>query len=70
MDDLEITGLHRIEVRDNSWDPSEAMLELKHRGIRVLQPIGRQNRYPALTLTAIDAEEYETPKNRRKIMWK
>ena len=38
--------------------------------IRVLPPIGKQKRYPALTLTVIHAEERETPKNRKKIEWK
>ena len=38
--------------------------------IRVLPPIGKQKRYPALTLTVIHAEERGTPKNRKKIDWK
>ena len=36
----------------------------------VLPPIGKQQRYPALTLTVIHAEERGTPKNRKKIEWK
>ena len=36
----------------------------------VLPPIGKQKRYPALTLTAIYAEERGTPKNRKKIEWR
>src|SRR5205085_4129828 len=36
----------------------------------VLPPIGKQKRYPALTLTVIHAEERGTPKNRKKIDWK
>jgi hypothetical protein len=70
MDDVETKGLHRIEVRDNNGDPAEAVLEIKYRRIRVLPPIGKQKRYPALTLTVIHAEERETPKNRKKIEWK
>jgi hypothetical protein len=46
------------------------VLEIKYRRIRVLPPIGKQKRYPALTLTVIHAEEREAPKNRRKIEWK
>ena len=38
--------------------------------IRVLPPIGKQKRYPALTLTVIHAEERGAPKNRKKIDWK
>jgi hypothetical protein len=45
-------------------------MEIKYRRIRVLPPIGKQKRYPTLTLTVIHAEERETPKNRKKIEWK
>jgi len=44
--------------------------EIRYRKIRVLPPIGKQKRYPALTLTVIHAEERVTPKNRKKIEWK
>jgi hypothetical protein len=70
MDEVAVKGLHRIEVRDNNGDPDEAVLEIRYRRIRVLPPIGKQKRYPALTLTVIHAEERGTPKNRKKIDWK
>jgi hypothetical protein len=70
MDEVAVKGLHRIEVRDSNGDPDEAVLEIRYRKIRVLPPIGKQNRYPALTLTVIHAEERGTPKNRKKIDWK
>jgi hypothetical protein len=70
MDEVGAKGLHCIEVRDNNGDPAGAVLEIKYRRIRILPPIGKQNRYPALTLTVIHAEERETPKNRKKIEWK
>ena len=70
MDDVAVKGLHRIEVRDRNGDPDEAVLEIRYRKIRVLPPIGKQNRYPALTLTVIHAEERGTPKNRKRIEWK
>jgi hypothetical protein len=70
MDEVMVNGLHRIEVRDNNGDPVEAVLEIKYRRIRVLPPIGKHKRYPALTLTVIHAEERGTPKNRKKIDWK
>jgi hypothetical protein len=57
MDEVMVNGLHRIEVRDNNGDPVEAVLEIKYRRIRVLPPIGKHKRYPALTLTVIHAEE-------------
>ena len=70
MDEVAVKGLHRIEVRDNNGDPDEAVLEIRYRKIRVLPPIGKQKRYPALTLTVIHAEERTTPRNRKKIEWK
>jgi hypothetical protein len=70
MDEVAVKGLHRVEVRDSSGDPDHAVLEIRYRKIRVLPPIGKQARYPALTLTVIHAEERGTPKNRKKIEWK
>ena len=70
MDEVEIKGQHRVEVRDSNGDPAEAVVEIKYRRIRVLPPIGKQKRYPHLTLTVIHARERGTPKNRRKIDWK
>jgi hypothetical protein len=70
MDEVAVKGLHRIEVRDSNGDSDEAVLEIRYRKIRVLPPIGKQKRYPALTLTVIHAEERGTPKNRQKIDWK
>jgi hypothetical protein len=70
MDEVAVKGLHRIEVRDSKGDADEAILEIRYRTIRVLPPIGKQQRYPALTLTVIHAEERGTPKNRKKIDWR
>src|SRR5438105_13089255 len=70
MDEVAVKGLHRIEVRDSNGDPDEAILEIRFRKLRVLPPIGKQKRYPALTLTVIHAEERGTPKNRKKIDWR
>jgi hypothetical protein len=70
MGEVAIKGLHRVEVRDSNGDPEEAVLEIRYRRIRVLPPIGKQKRYPALTLTVIHAEERGTPRNRKRIDWK
>jgi hypothetical protein len=70
MDEVAVKGLHRVEVRDSNGDPDEAVLEIRYRRIRVLPPIGKQKRYPALMLTVIHAEERGTPKNRKKMEWK
>jgi hypothetical protein len=70
MEEVTVKGLHRIEVRNSNGDLDKAILEVRFRKIRVLPPIGKQKRYPALTLTVIHAEERGTPKNRKKIEWK
>ncbi|WP_229169101.1 hypothetical protein [Bradyrhizobium altum] len=63
-------GLHRIEVQDSKGNPDQAVLEIRNRKIRILPPIGKQSRYPALTLAVIHADERGAPKNRKKIEWK
>lgn len=70
MEEIAIKGLHRIDIRDGNGDPDEAVLEIRYRKILVLPPVGKQKRYPALTLTVIHAEERRTPKNRKRIEWK
>jgi hypothetical protein len=70
MDEVAIKGLHRVEVRDRRGNFSEAVLELKFRRLRVLPPIGKQDRYPALVLTVIHAQERGKPKGRDRIEWK
>jgi Transposase DNA-binding len=63
-------GVHRLMVKDKDGEPSEAVLEIKYRRIRVLPPIGKQSQYPELTLTVLHAVERGKPKNREKIDWK
>ncbi|WP_210266292.1 hypothetical protein [Bradyrhizobium australiense] len=70
MDEVAVIGLHRIELRDSNGDPDQASLEIRYRKVRVLPPIGKQKRYPALTPTVMHAEERGTPRNRKKIDWK
>ena len=70
MDEGRVKGLHRVEVRDRNGDVDEAVLEIRYRRIKILPPIGKQKRYPSLTLTVIHAEERGEPKNRDKIEWK
>ncbi len=70
MDEVQLKGLHRIEVRDKQGNCSEATLEIRYRRIRVLPPIGKQKRYPELMLTVIYAQERGRPKDREPINWK
>jgi hypothetical protein len=70
MSEVQVKGVHRIEVRDAKGAPSEAVLEIRYRRIRVRPPIGKQRRYPALTLYVIHAHERGAPKGRERIEWK
>lgn len=70
IDETKVAGLHRIEAPDDKGNITEAVLEIKRRRVRVLPPIGRQKRYPPLSLTVIHARERGVPKNRKRIEWK
>jgi len=69
MDEVEVQGLHRVEVRDSKGRPGTATVERRYRRIRVLPPIGKQKRYPALSLTVIHARERDAPADRPAIDW-
>ncbi|HUO10637.1 MAG TPA: IS4 family transposase [Phycisphaerae bacterium] len=65
-----VRGTHRIEVRDANGKVSHAKLKIKFGRIKVLPPIGKHKRYPALPLTVIYAYEAKAPKGRERIEWK
>lgn len=67
MEEAEPIGQHRIEFCDDDGSLTEAVLELKHRRIRVLPPIGKQKQYPPLVLTVIHALERGTPSKRKPV---
>lgn len=62
MREVQVQGVHKVEVRNKKSEVSEAVLELRYRRIRVLPPINKQKRYPALTLTVLQATERNPPK--------
>ena len=70
MDEVAVQGLHRVEVRDQRGRLVTASVELRYRRITVLPPIGKQKRYPPLSLTVLYAREPETPKDRPAIDWR
>ena len=70
MQETRLKGVHRVEVRDGKGRTGTALVELRYRRIRVLPPIGKQKRYPALTLTVIHATERGKPTDRPAIEWK
>lgn len=70
MKEVNLKGIHRIEVRDDKGEPDIAELEIRYARIRVLPPIGKQKRYPAQDLIVIHACERGEPRNRKSINWK
>lgn len=70
MKESVVSGLHRIEVRDQRGKPSTALLEIRYRRMLVRPPIGKQKEYPDLPLTVIHAREMDAPKGRERINWK
>ena len=51
MKEVCVQGLHRIQVRDEKGNLSEAILEIKYRLIRVLPPINKKKYYPNVSAT-------------------
>lgn len=70
MAGVPVSGCHRIEVRDGSGKVTTADLDIKYHRPQVLPPIGKQNKYPTLTLTVIHAIEHKAPEDRKAIEWK
>jgi hypothetical protein len=70
MDEVTLKGLHRLEVRNSDGDPTKVILEIRYHRLQILPPKGKQNRYPALNLTVIHAQERGAPRNRKRIDWK
>lgn len=57
MRDVETVGRHLIEVRADTDEVTKVHLDIRFKRIRVLPPIGKKKRYPALDLTVIHAVE-------------
>jgi hypothetical protein len=67
---VKVKGRHRVEVRSPNGKVRQAVVELRCCRIQVLPPIGKQKRYPALSLTVIHARERRKPRDRERIDWK
>lgn len=65
-----VMGTHCVVVRDREGRVSKARLQIRVGRMTVLPPIGKQNRYPTLSLTVIYAQESQPPKGREQIQWK
>jgi hypothetical protein len=66
----DVCGLHRVQVQDRHGHTSDAELHVRFCRMNVLPPIGKQKRYPNLSLTAIYAQETKAPNGRDRIEWK
>jgi hypothetical protein len=67
---IPIKGLHRVQVRNQKGEWSEAVLQLKYCRLILRPPIGKEKRYPTLIVTVIHATERGTPHGRERIEWK
>jgi hypothetical protein len=70
MEEVLCKGVHRVAVRDQRGNVTEAVLELRYQKIHVLAPLYKQGRYPPLDLTVLHATERGKPKGRDPIDWK
>ena len=70
MAEVGVRGRHTVEIRTKTGEVEQAKLELRYKRIRVLPPIGKQKRYPALSLTIIHAEERKHPPHRAPVVWR
>lgn len=70
MADVVPAGTHTVEVTAENGAVSTAELELRFARVRVLPPIGKQKRYPALELSILHAREIAEPQGRARLEWK
>jgi hypothetical protein len=70
MKDVKVKATCRVDVRDSKGTLSEATVEVRYKRLQILPPIGKQKKYPSLTLTVIHARERAKPRGREKIDWK
>jgi hypothetical protein len=69
MEEAPLAGVHHVEVCDRNGRIETAAVEIRYRSLCVLPPIGKQKRYPALTLTVLQAQERDEPADRPRIDW-
>jgi hypothetical protein len=71
MAKAKVKAKRRVEIRDAKGTMVEVVLAVKYQRPQILPPIGKQSKYPPLTLTVIHAqEESATPAGREKINWR
>ncbi|PWU06247.1 MAG: hypothetical protein C5B47_07790 [Verrucomicrobia bacterium] len=57
-------------MRNSKGRIETVQLEIRYQRMKILPPMGKKSRYPALTLTVIEAVENQEPVGRPKIHWK
>lgn len=70
LDEMPLLATHDVTFVNATGKSETATLEMKWRRIRVLPPIGKQKRYPALDLTVLHARETGAPQGRKPIDWR
>jgi hypothetical protein len=70
MKGSKVKAIHRVEVRDAKGTVSQTSVAVRYQRLQVHPPIGKQKKYPSLTLTVIHALERTQPRDRDKIDWK
>ena len=60
----------RIRIRNAKGKMFDAMVDIRYQTLQVQPPIGKQKRYPSLTLTVIHAQERRKPTGRAMVDWK
>ena len=70
MEEVRVQGVHPVEVHNSKGGVETVAVEIRYRRVSVLPPIGKQKRYPALSLTVICAKERTEPADRPAIDWR
>lgn len=70
MEEVRVQGVHPVEVHNSQGGVETVAVEIRSRRVRGLPAIGKQKRYPALSLTVICAKDRTEPADRPAIDWR
>jgi len=70
MRNAKVRATCRIRIRDAKRKMFDATVDIRYQTLQVQPPIGKQKRYPSLTLTVIHAQERRKPTGRAMVDWK
>ena len=70
MDKIEVKGVHSLKIRNKAGEENDVTFSIKYHYMKILPPIGKSKKYPALWVTIIHATEQMTPPDREAINWK